>query len=91
MLKCFLACYIYKHTPQACAAGANMRRVPEQTVEECQKLCSADERCKAVEYGVSHGGAHQVYKSRDCQLNSDSDMGSCNGTYNNLDLYVKYT
>ena len=44
---------------------------------------------KAIEYGVSHGGADGDYKPGDCQLQSSSDSGDCDGKYYNLDLYVR--
>ena len=51
-------------------------------------LCAANAKCLAFEYGVAYGGAGG-YKAGDCQLQSSSNSGGCDGGYHNLDLYTK--
>ena len=68
-----------------------MKMYHDKSVEECKELCVNNPKCKAIEYGVSHGGAGTTYKPRDCDLQSGSDKSKikgCDGARNNLDLYV---
>ena len=71
-----------------CAPGHNIRRYYDKSVQECKQLCIRTHGCVAIEYGVAHGGVRKHYNSRDCQLNTITNSEGCDGTYNNLDLYI---
>ena len=68
--------------------GYNIGKIPGKTVDECKALCNAEPKCKAIEYGVAYGGKVN-YKPGDCQLQSHNDPTKCDGSYYNLDLYIK--
>ena len=72
-----------------CVNGADIEMFSLVSVESCAALCDADTDCLAFEYGVDHGGSSDAYQPGDCQLQSASDSGGCDGAYHNLDLYVK--
>jgi hypothetical protein len=79
----------YKQDARTCVSGYNMEKVPEQTVLECKQRCDKEPRCLAFEYGVDYGGSGP-YKAGDCQMqNSSTHTAGCNGSYYNLDLYIK--
>ena len=66
----------------------NIIKYTDKSVDECKELCSQHCKCLAFEYGVAYGGGG-VYKPKDCQLQDSSAKEGCDGTYHNLDLYVK--
>lgn len=79
----------YKHFVQGCVNGHNIVKYTDKTVLECQVLCTENEDCMAFEYGVAYGGRGGEYQPRDCQLQDSADRIACDGSYHNLDLYVK--
>lgn len=79
----------YEHLSKACVYGGNIVKYADKSVEECRDLCDREDLCKAFEYGVAYGGHKGSYQPRDCQLQSYSFVGTCNGAEYNLDLYVK--
>jgi len=81
----------YQYRPQACVLSSNIQLHGDKSIQECAKLCNDDAECSAFEYGVNHGGSDKKYKPRDCQLQSSSRFGGCDGKDLNLDLYIKTT
>jgi len=87
----------YSHIAPGCVKGQNIQLYADKTVDECAVLCNALDECLAFEYGVDYGGSGQLqtwgygvdYVVRDCQLQSGTDTAGCDGSFNNLDLYVK--
>ena len=79
----------YNHFVRSCISGHNLIKYPDKSIAECKDLCSARLDCKAFEYGVHYGGRGD-YRPKDCNLqdSAKSDPG-CDGSYHNLDLYVK--
>jgi len=71
--------------------GNNLQLYRDKSAHECAKLCNDNPNCQAFEYGVDHGGSGQTYKPRDCQTQSSAEFAGCDGTQNNLDLYIKTT
>ena len=57
-------------------------------LKECKIKCNERVDCLAFEYGVSYGGRGD-YHPEDCLLQSGTNKDGCDGTYYNLDLYVK--
>jgi len=80
--------YSYEHHPKACVNGANLVLYPNLSVDDCKMKCNERDDCLAFEYGVPYGGRGS-YKPKDCQLQSSKYKIGCDGTYHNLDLYVK--
>ena len=80
--------YNYEHTSRGCVHGHNIVKYPKLSLEECKKRCNNRGDCLAIEYGVSYGGRGS-YKPKDCQLQSSTNKTACDGSYFNLDLYVK--
>ena len=78
----------YTHYTKACVGGHNIIKFTGKTVEQCKEICSAMSNCVAFEFGVAYGGAGG-YQAGDCQPQSSANRGSCDGSYHNLDLYVK--
>ena len=78
----------YYHFNKACVIGHNIVKYADKSIAECKSLCSARIDCLAFEYGVQYGGAGS-YKPKDCQLQSSADKSNCDGSFHNLDLYVK--
>ena len=83
----FQGCWEYR--PRGCVNGHNIRKIPGRTVQQCKDLCDSDSNCKAIEYGVAYGGSNTEYKPRDCYLQSGNNHAACDGTYWNIDLYIK--
>lgn len=77
----------YVHRPEACVFGANILMRQDMSVDECAEQCEQHPDCVAFEYGVNHGG--EMYKPRDCQLQSSAAYEGCDGARYNLDLYIK--
>jgi len=71
-----------------CVNAGNMIRYRGKTIDECKKLCLDNPACKAIEYGVAHGGTNKVYNAGDCQLNNKAVAKGCDGQLYNLDLYI---
>ena len=80
--------YLYTHYPGTCVNGNNIEKHTGKTVEQCKEICSAMSNCVAFEFGVAYGGGGG-YQAGDCQPQSSANRGSCDGSYHNLDLYVK--
>ena len=85
----------YTLNTKKCVHGRNIKlysnAVAPKTVQQCASLCDANQECKAFEYGHFYNGHLGSYKAGDCQLQSSSAIGTCNGADYNLDLYVKQT
>ena len=79
----------YTHYPKECVGGHNIVKFTGKTVEQCKEICSAMSNCDAFEFGVAYGGAGG-YQAGDCQPQSSANRDGCDGSYHNLDLYVKY-
>ena len=82
----------WTHITRACVSGHNIgppETYPNKTLDECKVLCINHTECKSFEYGVPHGSKVQMFKARDCRLQSGSDPSGCDGGALNLDLYVK--
>ena len=79
----------YRYFVQGCVNGHNIVKYTDKTVLECQALCTENDDCMAFEYGVAYGGRGGEYQPRDCQLQDSADRIACDGSYHNLDLYVK--
>ena len=77
----------YSLFTKSCVNGHNIIKYKNTEVHECKALCSRNVMCLAFEYGVAYGG-DGIYKPGDCVLNSDKEI-DCDGSYHNLDLYVK--
>lgn len=86
--KCKAARSNYDHKYKGCVNGHNLVKYTGKSVNECAELCDARSDCKAFEYGMNYGG-NGSYRAKDCQLQSSSNSGNCNGGYHNLDLYTK--
>ena len=79
----------YTHYTRACVDGHNIIKFTGKTVEQCKEICSVMSNCDAFEFGVAYGGAGG-YQAGDCQPQSSANRAGCDGSYYNLDLYVKY-
>ena len=79
----------YDHFSKSCVKGQAFVKYADQSISECMALCSAWSDCLLFEYGVPHGGGGTLYEPRDCLLKRGGDKSGCDGSYNNLDLYVK--
>ena len=80
--------YSYTHYARACVSGYNIIKHAGKTVEQCKEICSAMSNCVAFEFGVAYGGGGG-YQAGDCQPQSSANPAGCDGSYHNLDLYVK--
>lgn len=78
----------YMHKTKSCVHGHNIVKHQKKTVLECKRICDADDKCVAFEYGVNYGGKGG-YKPGDCQPQSKAESEDCDGAYHNLDLYIK--
>ena len=78
----------YEHCSRSCVNGNNIVKYTGKSVSSCKDLCSARPDCFAFEYGVSYDGSGP-YEPKDCQLKSSSDKTGCDGSYYNLDLYIR--
>ncbi|CAL6402684.1 unnamed protein product [Bathycoccus prasinos] len=81
-------CISYTHYARACVGGYNIIKHAGKTVEQCKEICSAMSNCVAFEFGVAYGGGGG-YQTGDCQPQSSANPAGCDGSYYNLDLYVK--
>ena len=79
----------WRHISPGCVRAHNIIRYHKKTVDECKKLCDEKPECKAIEYGVPHGGSRIHYEAGDCQLNRGVNPEGCDGKHENLDLYIK--
>ena len=81
-------CISYTHYARACVSGHNIIKHAGKTVEQCKEICSAMSNCVAFEFGVAYGGGGEC-QAGDCQPQSIANPAGCDGSYHNLDLYVK--
>lgn len=78
----------YHHFPASCTQGNNIAMYKGFTVDECRESCEANLACKSFEFGVDYGGL-SGYRPGDCQLQSYTDLTTCDGRHHNLDMYVR--
>ena len=78
----------YNHFVRSCVSGHNIIKYADKSIEECKSFCSARLDCLAFEYGVNYNDS-AIYKPEDCVLQDSVDKSDCDGSYHNLDLYVK--
>ena len=78
----------YEHFPRSCVSGYNIEKFQGKSLSSCKAMCMAKVDCLAFEYGVSNGGSGN-FVPEDCILNSSADKKGCDGSYHNLDLYIK--
>ena len=79
----------WKKISPGCVASHNIGKIHSNlTLIECKDLCVDEPECQAVEFGVPHNGSRLFYKPGDCQLNNATEMGTCDGKRNNLDLHI---
>jgi len=81
----------YTHHKQECVYEQNIIKFAGKTVDQCKEICSAMANCVAFEFGVAYGGGG-LYQAGDCQPQSSTyhaSQSDCDGSYHNLDLYVK--
>ena len=78
----------YTRVPKTCIRFHNIRKYTDKTISQCKTLCSMNEKCLSFEYGVAYGGGGG-FRPKDCQLQDSADRDGCDGSYHNLDLYVR--
>ena len=78
----------YTRFAKSCVNNHNLIKYTNKDIAECKALCSRNINCVSFEYGVAYT-VDGVYKPRDCQLGDSVEKENCDGSYYNLDLYVK--
>ena len=95
---CLLYAYYYYSDPdgytkheRACVNGNNLFTYQNiDTVRECAELCDNFDQCLAFEVYVDYEGDNpNNYESGLCQLNSSDDRSDCDGSNQNLNLYIR--
>jgi len=75
----------YKYMAKACVSGNNIALYTNKSVTECADLCDTIDNC----FGFNYRGSSTIYKPRNCQPKSNSNIDGCNAVLYNLDFYKR--
>ena len=82
----------YTHKVGYLIPGMNIKKYTAKSAPECKALCSAEPKCKAIDYATTRpAGTTTVYPAGACVLNNGARTQDCSNTdgYKNLDVYIK--